>query len=52
MIRNVYNSIKVAVVGHLHHGKTCLVDMFVAETHPNLIKFDEDLRYTDTRYDE
>jgi U5 small nuclear ribonucleoprotein component len=27
MIRNV------AVVGHLHHGKTALVDMLVFETH-------------------
>lgn len=27
MIRNV------AVVGHLHHGKTSLVDMLVYETH-------------------
>jgi U5 small nuclear ribonucleoprotein component len=27
MIRNI------AVVGHLHHGKTALVDMLVFETH-------------------
>lgn len=27
MVRNV------AVVGHLHHGKTSLVDMLVHETH-------------------
>jgi 116 kDa U5 small nuclear ribonucleoprotein component len=27
MVRNV------AVVGHLHHGKTALMDMFVLETH-------------------
>lgn len=27
MIRNV------AIVGHLHHGKTSLVDMLVQETH-------------------
>jgi hypothetical protein len=27
MVRNV------AIVGHLHHGKTALMDMFVFETH-------------------
>jgi U5 small nuclear ribonucleoprotein component len=27
MVRNV------AIVGHLHHGKTALMDMFIFETH-------------------
>lgn len=39
-------------MGHLHHGKTLLMDLFVADTHPQLIKYDGDLRYTDTRFDE
>lgn len=46
LIRNV------AIVGHLHHGKTLLMDLFVGDTHPGLIKYGGDLRYTDTRFDE
>jgi len=42
----------VAIVGSLHHGKTLLMDTFVAQTHPELIRYDQDLRFTDTRYDE
>lgn len=44
----------VALVGHLHHGKTSLVDCLVRQTHPdlgqlNLDSADADLmRYTDT----
>ncbi|KAK9448518.1 P-loop containing nucleoside triphosphate hydrolase protein [Limtongia smithiae] len=42
----------VAVVGHLHHGKTALMDMLVQETHPDVRDFegkrlDEQIRYTD-----
>lgn len=45
----------VALVGHLHHGKTLFMDMLVEQTHemktldPNSEKH---LRYTDTRIDE
>ena len=39
-------------MGSLHHGKTLLMDTFVAQTHPELIRYDQDLRFTDTRYDE
>lgn len=42
MIRNV------AVVGHLHHGKTSLVDMLVFETHKLTWDADRPIRYTDT----
>ncbi|KAJ8503587.1 hypothetical protein ONZ45_g10723 [Pleurotus djamor] len=42
MIRNV------AVVGHLHHGKTALLDMLVFETHKLVWDSDKPLRYTDT----
>ncbi|KAL5640130.1 hypothetical protein ACGC1H_007423 [Rhizoctonia solani] len=42
MIRNV------AVVGHLHHGKTSLLDMLVFETHKMVWDSDKQLRYTDT----
>lgn len=42
MVRNV------AVVGHLHHGKTSLVDMLVYETHQLEIDVDKPLKYTDT----
>ncbi|GAA5942805.1 116 kDa U5 small nuclear ribonucleoprotein component [Sporobolomyces koalae] len=42
MVRNV------AVVGHLHHGKTALIDMLVHETHVIDVDADRQLRYTDT----
>ncbi|KAL1739891.1 P-loop containing nucleoside triphosphate hydrolase protein [Schizophyllum fasciatum] len=42
MIRNV------AVVGHLHHGKTALMDMLVFETHKMTWDADKPTRYTDT----
>jgi U5 small nuclear ribonucleoprotein component len=42
MIRNV------AVVGHLHHGKTALMDMLVFETHKLVWDADKPTRYTDT----
>ncbi|KAL8283107.1 hypothetical protein RQP46_005885 [Phenoliferia psychrophenolica] len=42
MVRNV------VVVGHLHHGKTSLVDMLVYETHKIDFDVDKPLRYTDT----
>ena len=42
----------VAIVGHLHHGKTGLIDLLVTETHsiPPIRQTKEDsrLRYTDT----
>ncbi|UZJ52079.1 hypothetical protein CBS101457_001399 [Exobasidium rhododendri] len=42
MVRNV------AVVGHLHHGKTCLMDMLLLETHKMDDDVDEHIRYTDS----
>jgi U5 small nuclear ribonucleoprotein component len=39
MIRNV------AVVGHLHHGKTSLIDMLVYETHKMVWDADAAVRY-------
>ena len=50
----------VAVIGHLHHGKTTLVDMLVEQTHyfadAKVSKAEatqkEDRRYTDSRVDE
>ena len=45
----------VALVGHLHHGKTLFMDMLVEQTH-HISTFDEKsekhMRYTDTRIDE
>lgn len=49
LIRNV------AVVGHLHHGKTLLMDMCVEQTHVvthEMRSNEKPLRYTDTRMDE
>uniref|UniRef100_A0A803LKM4 SNU114 homolog n=1 Tax=Chenopodium quinoa TaxID=63459 RepID=A0A803LKM4_CHEQI len=45
----------VALVGHLHHGKTLFMDMLVEQTH-HISTFDtkneRHMRYTDTRVDE
>ena len=40
MIRNV------AVVGHLHHGKTALLDMLVFETHKLVWDADKPVSYS------
>lgn len=47
LIRNV------ALIGHLHHGKTTFVDCIIEQTHPEL-KFQEgkNIRYTDTLFTE
>ena len=45
----------ISIVGHLHHGKTTLMDMFVEQTHTVDYQWrsnDKQLRYTDTRLDE
>ncbi|TPX45586.1 hypothetical protein SeMB42_g03945 [Synchytrium endobioticum] len=41
LIRNI------AIVGHLHHGKTSLVDMLVAQTHDMSWEVESGERYTD-----
>lgn len=47
LIRNV------ALVGHLHHGKTTFVDCLVRQTHPQFDCTEERaLRYTDTLFTE
>lgn len=42
----------IVFLGHLHHGKTTLMDLLVKETHTNYTKFYDELRYTDHRIDE
>ncbi|KAG0742649.1 hypothetical protein G6F57_010562 [Rhizopus arrhizus] len=42
LIRNI------AIVGHLHHGKTSFVDMLISETHDIPINVEQPERYTDT----
>lgn len=47
LIRNV------ALIGHLHHGKTTFVDCLVRQTHPGYQDNEEkNLRYTDTLFTE
>lgn len=47
LIRNV------ALVGHLHHGKTTFVDCLLRQTHPQFETHEErPLRYTDTLFTE
>ncbi|GBO31928.1 U5 small nuclear ribonucleoprotein component [Araneus ventricosus] len=47
LIRNV------ALIGHLHHGKTSFVDSLVEQTHPDVrAREGTNLRYTDTLYTE
>ncbi|KAG0366660.1 P-loop containing nucleoside triphosphate hydrolase protein [Gamsiella multidivaricata] len=38
----------VAIVGHLHHGKSSIMDMLVNETHEKNMNVDIQERYTDT----
>jgi U5 small nuclear ribonucleoprotein component len=43
----------VALVGHLHHGKSSFMDCLIQQTHPDLdTKEDKPLRYTDTLFTE
>lgn len=42
----------VALVGHLHHGKTSFMDTLVQQTHTKEWRLDRTLRYTDYRTDE
>ncbi|KAK9906659.1 hypothetical protein WJX75_005709 [Coccomyxa subellipsoidea] len=45
----------VAIVGHLHHGKTMVMDMFVEQTHEIRHEWRDNerpMRFTDTRLDE
>lgn len=47
LIRNV------ALVGHLHHGKTTFVDCLIRQTHPGYQDYEEkNLRYTDILFTE
>mmetsp|Transcript_16205 Transcript_16205/g.25511 ORF Transcript_16205/g.25511 Transcript_16205/m.25511 type:complete len:327 (-) Transcript_16205:2429-3409(-) len=46
LIRNV------AVVGHLHCGKTLLMDILISSTHEDEWKLEKETKYTDTRKDE
>lgn len=42
----------VALIGHLHHGKTAFVDTLVQQTHLKKWRLDKEVRYTDYRVDE
>ena len=43
----------IALVGHLHHGKTSFVDCLMEQTHPDLVSSsDKPIRYTDTLFTE
>jgi len=46
LIRNV------ALVGHLHHGKTYFMDMLIQETHASRANVQKNERFTDMRFDE
>ncbi|KAL5007165.1 hypothetical protein ScPMuIL_015971 [Solemya velum] len=49
LIRNL----NVTLCGHLHHGKTTMVDCLIEQTHPELqSKEDTDLRYADILFTE
>lgn len=53
MLDHPENVRNVVIAGHLHHGKTRLVDMFVRRTHVAYSDVTEkELRYTDARRDE
>ncbi|EJW83943.1 hypothetical protein WUBG_05148 [Wuchereria bancrofti] len=41
----------IAIVGHLHHGKTTFIDCLMEQTHPEFVRGeDSDTRYTDTLF--
>lgn len=42
----------LAICGHLHHGKTLLMDMLVQDTHLKYWSPEKEHKYTDTRKDE
>ena len=42
----------VALLGHLHHGKTTLVDVFAEQSQETPWKPEKNIRYCDTRMDE
>uniref|UniRef100_A0A7S1U9A6 Tr-type G domain-containing protein n=1 Tax=Phaeomonas parva TaxID=124430 RepID=A0A7S1U9A6_9STRA len=42
----------VALVGHLHHGKTVFCDLLVSNTHRDAWDTEKEVRYSDTRTDE
>lgn len=42
----------IVLLGHLHHGKTTLMDLLVKETHVDYTKYYDEIRYTDHRLDE
>lgn len=52
MMSNPHLIRNVALVGHLHSGKTTLMDTFIQQTHLKEWKLGRDYRFTDTRVDE
>jgi len=42
----------IALVGHLHHGKTSFAQMLFDQTHESLADLHKNVRWTDTRFDE
>lgn len=42
----------IGLIGHLHHGKTTLMDIFVQETHSLNRGLEKNIRFTDVRKDE
>ena len=48
MLGNPHSMRNVAIVGHLHHGKTQMVDILISQTHETKMP----KSFTDARYDE
>lgn len=42
----------IAVMGHLHHGKTSFIDLLIRQTHFKASESSKELKYLDTRFDE
>lgn len=41
----------IAIVGHLHHGKSTLIDCLLEQTHPDFVRGENvDTRFTDTLF--
>eukprot|EP01113_Clastostelium_recurvatum_P026831 TRINITY_DN3223_c0_g1_i2.p1 TRINITY_DN3223_c0_g1~~TRINITY_DN3223_c0_g1_i2.p1 ORF type:complete len:970 (+),score=181.67 TRINITY_DN3223_c0_g1_i2:91-2910(+) len=52
MLAYPHLSRNIALIGHLHHGKTTFMDMLVHQTHLKKWSSSKSTRYTDTRNDE
>ena len=52
MMDHQENIRNISLIGQLHHGKTCFMDMLLKQTHTEYYSDFREIRYTDNRLDE